>query len=132
MTEFLTLMEDINLGDQLKRATARKIVDEQLQVIVKVRISVRPYTTHVYCANKAYFIKKDSLLRQFLLTNLVEDNGKFRWRVNLKSIIQNLPNIIGRFPLNDESYSASTLFIAGEKSDYIKYRGKEVLIYLKY
>ncbi|XP_057377201.1 protein ABHD11-like [Daphnia carinata] len=97
MTEFLTLMEDINLGDQLKRATARKIVDEQLQVVVK-----------------------DSLLRQFLLTNLVEDNGKFRWRVNLKSIIQNLPNIIGHFPSKDEIFTGPTLFIVGEKSDYVK------------
>jgi hypothetical protein len=38
MTQFLTVMEDIDLGDQLKRATARKIVDEKLQVVVKVRI----------------------------------------------------------------------------------------------
>ncbi|EFX81811.1 hypothetical protein DAPPUDRAFT_188037 [Daphnia pulex] len=97
MTQFLTVMEDIDLGDQLKRATARKIVDEKLQVVVK-----------------------DSLLRQFLLTNLVEDNGKFRWRVNLKSIIQNLPNIIGHFPLKSESYHGPTLFIGGAKSDYIK------------
>jgi len=37
MTQFLTVMEDIDLGDQLKRATARKIVDEKLQVVVKVR-----------------------------------------------------------------------------------------------
>jgi hypothetical protein len=34
--EFLTVMKDIDLGDQLKRATARKIVDEKLQVVVKV------------------------------------------------------------------------------------------------
>ena len=37
MTEFLTVMKDIDLGDQLKRATARKIVDEKLQVVVIVR-----------------------------------------------------------------------------------------------
>lgn len=50
MTEFLTLMEHINLGDQLKRATARKIVDEQLQVVVKVRVIFRSCTTHVFYA----------------------------------------------------------------------------------
>lgn len=63
---------------------------------------------------------KDSLLRQFLLTNLVEENGKFRWRVNLKSIIMHLPHIIGHFPLNREEFVGPTLFIGGEKSDYIR------------
>jgi hypothetical protein len=56
----------------------------------------------------------------------VEDNGKFRWRVNLKSIIQNLPHIIGHFPLKSESYHGPTLFIGGAKSDYIKYQ-KEIM-----
>ena len=36
MTQFLTVMEQIDLGEHLKRATARKIVDEQLQAVVKV------------------------------------------------------------------------------------------------
>ena len=36
MTQFLTVMEQIDLGEHLKRATARKIVDEQLQSVVKV------------------------------------------------------------------------------------------------
>lgn len=40
MTQFLTIMEQIDLGEHLKRATARKIVDEQLQVVVKVRLVI--------------------------------------------------------------------------------------------
>ena len=36
MTEFLSVMEQIKLGEDLKRTTARKIVDEQLQLVVKV------------------------------------------------------------------------------------------------
>lgn len=40
MAQFLTVMDQINLGDQLKRATARKVVDDQLQVVVKVRLNV--------------------------------------------------------------------------------------------
>lgn len=60
------------------------------------------------------------MLRQFLLTNLVEDNGRFRWRVNLRAIIRNLPNIVGDFPLNGSSYPGPTLFVGGSKSDYIR------------
>lgn len=41
MRHFLTAMEKIHLGnEQLQRATARKIVDEQLQAVVKVRIEI--------------------------------------------------------------------------------------------
>jgi hypothetical protein len=41
MRHFLTAMEQIHLGnEQLQRATARKIVDEQLQAVVKVKIEV--------------------------------------------------------------------------------------------
>ena len=48
MTEFLTVMKDIDLGDHLKRATARKIVDEKLQVVVKVREQFK----HIFTASK--------------------------------------------------------------------------------
>ncbi len=51
MTQFLTVMEDIDLGDQLKRATARKIVDEKLQVVVKVRTLQFVYFLWFYLNN---------------------------------------------------------------------------------
>lgn len=53
MTQFLTLMDQINLGDQLNRTTARKTVDEQLQAVIKVCFIVVIYSnynsfTHLY------------------------------------------------------------------------------------
>ncbi len=51
MTQFLTVMEDIDLGDQLKRATARKIVNEKLQVVVKVRTLQFVYFLWFYLNN---------------------------------------------------------------------------------
>lgn len=36
MQTFLTVMEQIKLGTPMKRTTARKVVDEQLQAVVKV------------------------------------------------------------------------------------------------
>jgi len=105
MQSFLTAMEQIKLGIPMKRTTARKVVDEQLQAVVK-----------------------DALLRQFLLTNLVEDNGYFRWRVNLKAIISNLHNIIGEFPFKDAGECRSpTLFIGGGNSDYIRPRDHKAI-----
>ena len=74
---------------------------------------------------------QDHLLRQFLLTNLVEQDGRFRWRVNLKGIMTNLHHIIGEFPFNS-TYSGPTLFIGGQESDYIKYANYYQVIIGKY
>jgi len=98
MQNFLVAMERVELGSPMNRSTARKVVDRELQAVVK-----------------------DSMLRQFLLTNLIEDNGIFRWRVNLKAIIDNLHHIIGEFPFKDCGVcSQPTLFIGGGDSDYIR------------
>jgi len=95
MKSLLDAMDAVQLGENLSRSTARGMVDEQLQRVIK-----------------------DHMLRQFLLTNLVEHDGRFRWRVNLKSIINNLHNIIGLFPF-ESVYRGPTLFVGGQLSDYI-------------
>ncbi|GAB4355325.1 MAG: alpha/beta fold hydrolase [Gammaproteobacteria bacterium] len=60
-------------------------------------------------------------VRQFLLTNLVSREGRFRWRINLPAIAENLPSIIG-FPHVAEggSFRGPTLFLGGERSPYIR------------
>ena len=58
------------------------------------------------------------LIRQFLVRNLVEVDGKIRWRVNLDSIINNQP-VMADFPEFDTTYNGPTLFIGGDKSQYI-------------
>lgn len=57
-------------------------------------------------------------LRQFLLTNLEAANGGFRWRIPLAALENNLP-VIADFPEFDTSYTGPTLFLHGEKSDYV-------------
>lgn len=60
-------------------------------------------------------------LRQFLLQNLVPNTaGGFKWRVNLASIENNMPTIMG-FPAIDVAkyVGKKTLFINGEKSTYL-------------
>ncbi|XP_071447965.1 sn-1-specific diacylglycerol lipase ABHD11-like isoform X2 [Hetaerina americana] len=68
-------------------------------------------------------LKYEQMLRLFLATNLVEDNGSFRWRVNLEAISENFFSNIAIFPISAPpsiSYKGPTLFVCGEKSDYVR------------
>lgn len=58
---------------------------------------------------------------QFILQNLVRDNGKFCWRINLETIYKNLP-LISQFPNNLKSRSCHmpSLFLGGSESAYIR------------
>ena len=59
--------------------------------------------------------------RQFLLQNLVLDNGKYHWRVDLDIFFNTSANIAA-FPDADHltPYLKDTLFVAGEQSAYVK------------
>lgn len=58
--------------------------------------------------------------RQFLLKSLGrDDTGKFKWKINLKVITQDIENVSEA--INDEgTFDHPTLFIAGERSEYIQ------------
>ena len=56
-------------------------------------------------------------VRQFLMQNLERKGDKFRWRINLDAIANNMPNIMG---FGDyEPTQAGIVFIAGKYSNYI-------------
>ena len=59
-------------------------------------------------------------MRQFLLTNLVEQNGHYAWRVNLEAISAHLDSIMS-FPNFNTVYEGPTLFLGGASSAYIRY-----------
>jgi pimeloyl-ACP methyl ester carboxylesterase len=71
----------------------------------------------------------DESLRAFLLQNLVSDEGRFRWRVNLADIGRNMTALIG-FPEGGTPFSRPTAFLAGERSNYIRPRDKERILSL--
>lgn len=58
-------------------------------------------------------------LRQFLLTNLVEVEGRYVWRVNLEAISRHLADIMN-FPLFHKPYPGPALFLGGSDSPYIR------------
>ncbi len=58
--------------------------------------------------------------RQFLLTNLVEGGGTWKWRANLPVLHASMPQL-SRNPLaSEDSYEGPTLFIRGGKSGYLR------------
>lgn len=61
----------------------------------------------------------DPAERAFLLQNLVFEEGRARWRVNLAAIAAGMPLISG-FPLFPGRYEGPALFIAGGRSTYLR------------
>jgi pimeloyl-ACP methyl ester carboxylesterase len=68
----------------------------------------------------------EPMIRAFLLQNLVRDGGGWVWRVNLAAVRACLDEIAG-FPEADGAYDAPTLFVAGEKSKYIRAEYSETI-----
>jgi esterase len=63
----------------------------------------------------------ESGVRGFLLTNLVSEGEGFKWRLNFDPIEREL-NELRKFPFYSDKtkFIGSTLFLGGEKSDYIQ------------
>lgn len=61
---------------------------------------------------------EDEGVKQFLLKNLYwREKGILDWRINLQVITDNMEKIIGQLPTDE--VETTTLFIRGEKSNYI-------------
>lgn len=58
------------------------------------------------------------MVRQFVLTNLVEKDGRVCWRVNLEAIENHMDDIMG-FPVYHNFFGLPALFISGGNSNYI-------------
>lgn len=65
----------------------------------------------------------DITVRQFLLQNLVQEDGGLRWRVNLRALAADMPDIAGFPELPTAApYRGPALFLAGDRSDYLRRR----------
>lgn len=62
----------------------------------------------------------ESSVRQFILQNLVFEDGRARWRANLATLQAQMPHILGPLPIAENArFDAPTWFIRGELSDRI-------------
>ncbi|XP_071882251.1 sn-1-specific diacylglycerol lipase ABHD11 isoform X5 [Anas platyrhynchos] len=93
---YISAMKSVNIPAGLSRSAARQLADSQLS----------PAVQHPQ-------------LRQFLLTNLVEVEGRYVWRVNLEAISHHLEDIMS-FPVFHKPYPGPTLFLGGSNSPYIR------------
>lgn len=92
---YMAAMKAIDIPEKVSRSFARKLADKQLSSLIQ-----------------------DMAVRQFLLTNLVEADGRFVWRVNLDALAQHVDEILA-FPPRQESYPGPTLFLLGGNSDFV-------------
>ncbi|EFB20406.1 hypothetical protein PANDA_012680, partial [Ailuropoda melanoleuca] len=92
---YMAAMRAVDIPDEMPRSSARKLADEQLSTVIQ-----------------------DLAERQFLLTNLVEVDGRLVWRVNLEALAQHVDKILA-FPPRQESYPGPTLFLLGGNSQYV-------------
>jgi len=58
-------------------------------------------------------------IRQFLLKNLARTSEGFTWKINLPIIVEKIEEV-GKELEEDKKYEGPSLFLAGEKSDYIQ------------
>lgn len=63
----------------------------------------------------------DPVLRGFLLHNLVSEDGRLGWRINLEALAENMEVLTG-YPddLTGLAYQGPALFLAGAASDYVR------------
>ncbi len=68
-------------------------------------------------AGLARFVEEKSL-RDYLLQNLINRDGRWQWRMNLDALITHI-NVITGFPATSGEYAKPALFLKGEHSAYL-------------
>lgn len=62
----------------------------------------------------------DHAVRQFILQNLLFEDGAARWRANLPTLKAQMPHILGPLPIADDArFNGPTWFVRGERSDRV-------------
>lgn len=105
---------DMSMRQYNLRAFHSKIINAMLDIdfkTVKSRKEVDDYLANTI---------EDSRIRLFVMKNLYWTERKtLSWRLNLKAIIENIDAIFEGINSN-QKFSKPSLFIRGEKSDYVK------------
>jgi pimeloyl-ACP methyl ester carboxylesterase len=76
----------------------------------------------------AAYLKEESVI-QFLMKGLYrKDDNQFSWRFNLNDIITNYENILSFESKDGAIFEGQTLFIRGEKSNYIQDKDRSQML----
>lgn len=96
-----------------------------LQTMLKIQVQLYMQqdlpvsTARKIATNMLKEVEPESLVRQFLASNLIQKNNRFVWKVYLDSIINNFSNICGFPEFTNVQYNGPTLFVGGSESKYI-------------
>ena len=63
-------------------------------------------------------------IRAYLLQNLARKNGHWQWRINLDALCAGIEVLMGFPDSTGHQYAGNTLFLHGEKSDYVDQSGQ--------
>lgn len=92
---YVAAMRAVDIPDEVPHSSARKLADQQLSTVIR-----------------------HTAVREFLLTNLVEVDGRVVWRLNLEALAQHMDKIFA-FPPQQGSYPGPTLFLLGGNSQHV-------------
>lgn len=123
---YFAAMRAVDLPGQVPHSHARKLADEQLSSTVQVMSPTPGDQASVggWGIGKSLGLTppldpgQDVAVRKFLLTNLVEADGRSVWRVNLDALDQHLDKIMA-FPSQQDPYPGQTLFLIGGNSQFV-------------
>lgn len=83
-------------------------------------IPVETFTS--FKSASAYLSDYDEDIRNIVLKNLVKENAKLRWKINIDAIFNNLPEIMDGLDIDDyidEKINVPVLFLKGKLSNYL-------------
>ena len=90
-------------------------------------ISIKEFSSRVQIDELLSSEIKDFSVRQFLMKNLYRDTKKeFNWRFNIMVLKEKLENISG-VDFLDKKINIPTLFLSGERSNYINEDDKQLI-----
>ena len=125
---YIAAMRAVDMANEASLSGARKLADERLRSVIQVmhaRPCVvwaeeewQPQASHRTSHPATAGPPQSASIRQLLLTNLVEVDGRFVWRLNLDDLAQHLDKILD-FPARQETYSGPTLFLRGGNSQFL-------------
>jgi len=126
-----------SLGGKMAMQFATQYPDK-LEKLIVVDMAIRTYPdayTHIIDAMMAVDLSAmqsrsdvdkaltskipHTMVRQFLLMNLIKAENKLAWRINLAALRANYPHLI-QAVCEHTRYEKPSLFIRGERSDYVR------------
>ncbi|XP_042214383.1 protein ABHD11-like [Homarus americanus] len=111
-------MSPIRVSDSINYVP--RFMDIMRRIEVPAHLTIQEARTYVDELLKPAIV--ETAVRQFLLTNLVQVDGGYKWRINVNTLAVHFHPYITTFPILDKyrSFEGDTAFIAGELSDYIR------------